>query len=938
MFQQQQQQQSSSVSMVKVELQNLVLSILDDPVVSRVFSESGFRSCDIKLAILRPVHHQLLRYSRYRGPPVFLCNLNGDSDPGPRNFSFPFLGFSGFSGLSNGDENCKRIGEVLVRNKGRNPLLVGVCANDAFHSFCAVVEKRKGGCVLPVEIYGANVIPLDIDVSRFVNGNCDEGLVKLRFGEISRTVEHCSGPGVLISYGDLNELIGDDDDDCGSASAVASFVVGELTRLVNQSSEGKVWLIGYAATYETYLKFLNRYPSVEKDWDLQLLPITSLRPTMGGDSYPRSSLMESFVPFGGLFSTPSDLKSPLGVSYQCPSRCHLCNEKCEQEVSAFAKGGFAASVAEQYQSSLPPWLQMTELSTNRALDTGVQTKDDGLALSAKVEGLQRKWNNICKRLHHAEKLTKGNIYQVGSQVPTVVGFRVNGDKKENADNQSSRETGSSNASGSKKVASCMSMDTQIFPRSQSAITLPGVVSRALDLNSLAKTGEKSLEPRDLELGGVQSPPLSLSSSDGHASPPSTASVTTDLGLGIYAQSSSCTCPAFGGVFDQRDFKMLYQQLIARIRWQDEALSAISQAIARCRTSNEPKHFGASLRGDIWFTFLGPDCFSKKRIAISLAEILYGSKRNIICVDISSQDGVIGYDVKFRGKTVVDYIVGELSKEPRSVVFLENIDEADMTVQNSLSQAVKTGKFSDSHGREVGVSNAIFVTTSRFTKGAEVLSFEKETGNYPEESILRAKGWPIQIVIDHVLPNNTRIGISNPVIVNKRKSFGTSEMAKRAHKSSNTQLDLNLPAEEIELLNTDCWKSGGDSIPLNNKAWLEKFVELVDEAVVFKPFDFDKLAEKISKEISECFHKIVGSDSLLEIDSKVMEQIIAAACTFEEQEAKDWVERVLSRGFVEAQKRYNLTSGGYVVKLVACEGFSSNAEAPGVSLPSKILVK
>jgi len=295
-------------------------------------------------------------------------------------------------------------------------------------------------------------------------------------------------------------------------------------------------------------------------------------------------------------------------------------------------------------------------------------------------------------------------------------------------------------------------------------------------------------------------------------------------------------------------------------------------------------------------------------------------------------------VKFRGKTVVDCIVGELSKEPRSVVFLENIDEADTTVQNSLSQAVKTGKFSDSHGREVGVSNAIFVTTSRFTKGAEVLSFEKETGNYPEESILRAKGWPIQIVIDHVLPNNTRIGISNPVIVNKRKSFGTSEMAKRAHKSSNTHLDLNLPAEEIELLNTDCWTSGGDSIPLKNKAWLEKFVELVDEAVVFKPFDFDKLAEKISKEISECFHKIVGSDSLLEIDSKVMEQIIAAACTFEEQEAKDWVERVLSRGFVEAQKRYNLTSGGYVVKLVACEGFSSNAEVPGVSLPSKILVK
>ncbi|KAM2520150.1 hypothetical protein ACFX1W_000693 [Malus domestica] len=29
------------------------------------------------------------------------------------------------------------------------------------------------------------------------------------------------------------------------------------------------------------------------------------------ESYPRSSLMESFVPFGGFFSAPSDLKLPL---------------------------------------------------------------------------------------------------------------------------------------------------------------------------------------------------------------------------------------------------------------------------------------------------------------------------------------------------------------------------------------------------------------------------------------------------------------------------------------------------------------------------------------------------------------------------------------------------------------------------------------------------
>ncbi|KAL6653412.1 hypothetical protein ACP70R_008990 [Stipagrostis hirtigluma subsp. patula] len=39
---------------VKVDLSHLVLAILDDPLVSRVFADAGFRSGDIKLAILRP--------------------------------------------------------------------------------------------------------------------------------------------------------------------------------------------------------------------------------------------------------------------------------------------------------------------------------------------------------------------------------------------------------------------------------------------------------------------------------------------------------------------------------------------------------------------------------------------------------------------------------------------------------------------------------------------------------------------------------------------------------------------------------------------------------------------------------------------------------------------------------------------------------------------
>lgn len=74
--------------------------------------------------------------------------------------------------------------------------------------------------------------------------------------------------------------------------------------------------------------------------------------------------MESFVPFGGFFSTPSDLKSPPSSLYQSVSRCNLCNDKCELEVTALTKGVSTASIADQYQSSLPSWLQMAELGNN----------------------------------------------------------------------------------------------------------------------------------------------------------------------------------------------------------------------------------------------------------------------------------------------------------------------------------------------------------------------------------------------------------------------------------------------------------------------------------------------------------------------------------------------------------------------------------------------
>ncbi|KAK3042870.1 hypothetical protein RJ639_001143 [Escallonia herrerae] len=990
-FQLYQQQQttpsSSSISMVKVELQNLILAILDDPVVSRVFAEAGFRSCDVKMGILRPVH-QLLRYSRYKGPPMFLCNLNSDQGPGPGRgvFSLPFLGCTG---VLDGDENFNKIGEILVRKKGRNPLLVGENALDTLRNFLELVQTRGRGGLYPAELAGLGVICIENEVTRFVTEKYDENLVKLRFEEVGRVVESCVGPGVVINFGDLKVLVGE-----GVHVGGVSHVVRELASLLELHG-GKVWLVGAAAKYETFLRILNRFPSLDKDWDLQLLPITSPRLPMA-ETYPRSRqvlnklLMESFVPFGGLFSTSSGMTSLLDNSNQCASRCHLCSDT--REVNALLNGGFTASVADQFQFSSPSWLQTDEPSTMKGLDV-VKAKDDSMVMSAKATGLEKKWDTICQRLHYTQLLPKADTYCVGCKVPTVVGFQVAEDRKGNASDNSCNNTNASSTQSMKNIIACtaVSLQQNYTPKQR---TSSAEISKSMNVNFGSNLCQKASKVED-GLGGLGSPLCSLSGSsvnDGRTSPASATSVTTDLGLGIHfaslsreldkptnqsviglLQDFSGSSPAKDDVvtrsiishtakFGLEDFKAIYTPLTKRIGRQEEALCVISQTVARCRTGNEKRH-GTSRR-DIWFSFLGPDTLCKKKTAIALAEFMYGSQECFIHVDLNFQHGSInpnsvcnrrernGSDFRFRGKTIVDYIAEELCKRPLSVVFLENIDKADPLARDSLSKAVRTGKFSDSYGREFGIGNTIFITTSICT-GNNIL-YARENALYSEENVLRAKGWPIQMLVgfdlgDNVISRNSRMlditrkGEFNPIPLSKRKLTGTCEttqqhqtleMPKRAYKASNMSLDLNLPAEEIEISNVK-WDT--ETVSEDSEAWMiDDFIGQVDQTVVFKSLDFDALADKMLQKITECFHQIVGLEGLLEIDSKVMEQILAAVCLSGDSTVEDWIEQVLGRAFVEAQKRYDLGLRS-VVKLVICEGLLPEEQAPGVFLPGRIIM-
>ncbi|XP_027160102.1 protein SMAX1-LIKE 6 [Coffea eugenioides] len=965
-----------SISTVKVELKHFMLSILDDPIVSKVFGEAGFRSFDIKMAILNPPN--VSRYSKARCPPLFLCNLS-DLELSKRGFSFPFSGALANDSL---DENSRRIGEVLVKKTGKNPLLVGVCADGALHDFTDVVKKGKVG-ILGREIDGLGVVCLEKEISEFLQAGGNEEMMRFKFKEVDDLVKANKGNGLLVSYGELKAFVGDEE----SGEAV-NYVVSQLSRLVEVHC-GKLWLIGCAASYDTYMKLLGRFPSIEKDWDLHLVPITSSKPLVGG-VYSRPGLMGSFVPFGGFFSTPSDYENPWSIKNQPMGRCNVCNQKCEVEASVIQKGGSTISVADQCSANLSPWLQIMERDKNKRL--GVEeAKDDRTDLNAKLLALEKKWNDICKHLHQKMSFQQ-NISEARLQVPKADTFQFVSARSESSITDSLLDERKP-----AKPNSCMPLDLQ--PTSLPKLNIVKQIPHDAFADSPAESPAQGLQTGNFlnPYGTFHNLGIALDQTTSS----SITSVTTDLGLGtLYtsaleeptkpifqeykdcldnsgsvsantssentsnhvAQSSPCSVPPSDG----NDFKYIWRVLSEKVGWQDKAVYTIHQTVASCRNGHGKRH--GSNKGNIWLSFLGPDKVGKRRIAAALAEAIFGRRESLFQVDlcfidkvrrsstIFDREDLKGCELNFRGKTMVDYIAEELSKKSHSVVLLENIDKADFLLQNSLSQAIRSNKFPNSHGREISLNNMIFVFTSRVSKGCDGFLSGQTSTEFSEERILAAKDVQMQISVGCDSADVVRVKSTNLMITSKKQSASLSAgkrklsddlesaenrmlpVPKRKPEATRSSFDLNMPVEEMEQDN-DCNSSDYDSGSENTKGWLEDFLDQMDENVAFKPFDFDALAQKVLKEISLGFQKIVGSNFRLEIESEIVVQILAAAWLSERKKAvEDWIEGVLCTSFKEALQRCTRTPVTVnVMKLIACEDLLVEDHSALIRLPSRLTI-
>jgi ATP-dependent Clp protease ATP-binding subunit ClpB len=181
---------------------------------------------------------------------------------------------------------------------------------------------------------------------------------------------------------------------------------------------------------------------------------------------------------------------------------------------------------------------------------------------------------------------------------------------------------------------------------------------------------------------------------------------------------------------------LEEVLHERIVGQDEAISAIADAIRRSRAGlqDTKRPIGS-------FIFLGTTGVGKTELAKALADYLFNDENSMVRIDMSEYQerhavsrlvgappGYVGYD---EGGQLTE----KVRRKPYSVVLLDEIEKAHPDVFNILLQVLDEGRLTDNKGRTADFRNTIIIMTSNI--GSHIIQeYMEKAAGVLDDAILR----------------------------------------------------------------------------------------------------------------------------------------------------------------------------------------------------------
>ncbi len=164
--------------------------------------------------------------------------------------------------------------------------------------------------------------------------------------------------------------------------------------------------------------------------------------------------------------------------------------------------------------------------------------------------------------------------------------------------------------------------------------------------------------------------------------------------------------------EQQKLLHMEDELRSRVIGQDEALTAVSNAVRRARAGlQDPNRPIGS------FLFLGPTGVGKTETARTLANFLFDDEQAMVRLDMSefmekhSVSRLIGAPPGYVGYDEGGYLTEAVRRRPYSVVLFDEIEKAHPDVFNALLQILDDGRLTDGQGRTVDFRNTVLILTS-----------------------------------------------------------------------------------------------------------------------------------------------------------------------------------------------------------------------------------
>ncbi|XP_057536174.1 protein SMAX1-LIKE 3-like isoform X1 [Amaranthus tricolor] len=691
---------------VKIELEQLIISILDDPSVSRVMREAGFSSTLVKGKVEQAVSMEAPSNNNNNNNnsdnKIKDTNNNNHLTNNTNNNSISiitttnnnnnnnFLCMSQIGSLKVGkprlceegevrDEDMMIVIESLVNKRKRNSVVVGECLTSLESLVRGVMDKVEKGEV-PEILKEVKFIHLSFSCF----GHLSRDDVEQRIAELKCLVKTCcmgENKGVILYLDDLkwvNEfrasninILVDQQQARRSYYCPIEHMIMEIGKMVlcygSDHYNGKMWLLGIA-TFQTYMRCRSgQSSSLETLWGLHAITI------------PAGSLGLSLVP-------ESDSQSPLTCKKVDTNR----GSWLMLESSGVGGGGGAVNMevesrqgstcnSDSTNSSLPSWLQQHK-DENSKRESSISNNDQE---SLPVKDLCKRWGSICT--------TSSPSFERALSFSSI-----------------SPSSFTSNFSydphHSKQQITHQSFEPKNF----------WVTHETLNKTHELTTFTMSMSSSPLQDQRKQATSSPFISSNPNSTPTSTSSSEIMDPL-------ESKCLRFKD-YDAENLKALCDALELEVPHQKDIILDIASTILHCRArKSKRKGNEQGNKEDTWLFFQGNDIESKEKIARELARLVFGSQDKFISLGLSSFSSTRGVtdnsledsrNKRLRDEQSCSYIerfAEVVSRDSHRVFFVEDIEQVDYCSQMGIKKAIERGKISKhSSGEEVSFGDAIII--------------------------------------------------------------------------------------------------------------------------------------------------------------------------------------------------------------------------------------